>query len=185
EEELRGSGDPKFSHLLDELHVEVTAFAPPAEAHARIAYALAEDYNDEIRQEQMWEMAALNSKAAAATASNPNPGSIPACPGSSAPGSNCSSASPSSSACSSAGPGTGPEDDIGAPEACLGSPQPPPAVATANGNNPQHQHNCISANSSNGQALAGERYSLSRSPHDTNGPPFRRAETISLPGKTS
>ncbi|CAH1394054.1 unnamed protein product [Nezara viridula] len=66
EEELRGSGDPKFSHLLEELHVEVTAFAPPAEAHARIAYALAEvrrflvpDYNDDIRQEQMWEMAAL------------------------------------------------------------------------------------------------------------------------------
>ncbi|XP_046670736.1 KH domain-containing, RNA-binding, signal transduction-associated protein 3-like isoform X2 [Homalodisca vitripennis] len=67
EEELRNSGDPKFSHLSDELHVEVTAFAPPAEAHARIAYALAEvrrflvpDYNDEIRQEQMWEMQILN-----------------------------------------------------------------------------------------------------------------------------
>ncbi|BET02520.1 Hypothetical protein NTJ_15338 [Nesidiocoris tenuis] len=66
EEELRGSGDPKFSHLLEELHVEVTAFAPPAEAHARIAYALAEvrrflvpDYNDDIRQEQMWEMSHL------------------------------------------------------------------------------------------------------------------------------
>jgi len=29
-------------HLKDELHVEITAFAPPAEAHARIAYALAE-----------------------------------------------------------------------------------------------------------------------------------------------
>ena len=42
EEELRSSGDPKFSHLLEDLHVEITAFAPPAEAHARIAYALAE-----------------------------------------------------------------------------------------------------------------------------------------------
>jgi hypothetical protein len=42
EEELRASNDPKFSHLNDDLHVEVTAFAPPAEAHARIAYALAE-----------------------------------------------------------------------------------------------------------------------------------------------
>jgi hypothetical protein len=42
EEELRCSGDPKFSHLSDDLHVEITAFAPPAEAHARIAYALAE-----------------------------------------------------------------------------------------------------------------------------------------------
>ncbi|XP_075210456.1 KH domain-containing, RNA-binding, signal transduction-associated protein 2-like [Lycorma delicatula] len=68
EEELRKSGDPKFSHLLDDLHVEITSFAPPAEAHARIAYALAEvrrflvpDYNDEIRQEQMWEMHVINS----------------------------------------------------------------------------------------------------------------------------
>jgi hypothetical protein len=42
EEELRCSGDPKFSHLSDDLHIEITAFAPPAEAHARIAYALAE-----------------------------------------------------------------------------------------------------------------------------------------------
>ncbi|XP_068084314.1 KH domain-containing, RNA-binding, signal transduction-associated protein 2-like [Anabrus simplex] len=69
EEELRCSGDPKFSHLSDDLHVEITAFAPPAEAHARIAYALAEvrrflvpDYNDEIRQEQMWEMQILNTR---------------------------------------------------------------------------------------------------------------------------
>ncbi|XP_042887291.1 KH domain-containing, RNA-binding, signal transduction-associated protein 2-like, partial [Penaeus japonicus] len=66
EEELRVSGDPKFSHLSDDLHVEVTAVAPPAEAHARIAYALTEirrylvpDYNDEIRQEQMREMQLL------------------------------------------------------------------------------------------------------------------------------
>lgn len=42
EEKLRNSGDPKFSHLKDDLHVEITAFAPPAEAHARIAYALTE-----------------------------------------------------------------------------------------------------------------------------------------------
>ncbi|XP_039298958.1 KH domain-containing, RNA-binding, signal transduction-associated protein 2 isoform X2 [Nilaparvata lugens] len=68
EEELRKSGDPKFSHLNDDLHVEITSFASPAEAHARIAYALAEvrrflvpDYNDEIRQEQMWEMHVMNS----------------------------------------------------------------------------------------------------------------------------
>lgn len=39
---MRISGDPKFLHLMEELHVEITAFAPPAEAHARIAYALAE-----------------------------------------------------------------------------------------------------------------------------------------------
>ncbi|XP_047506600.1 glycine-rich protein GRP33-like isoform X3 [Pieris napi] len=42
EEELRNSLDPKYAHLSDELHVEVSALAPPAEAHARIAYALAE-----------------------------------------------------------------------------------------------------------------------------------------------
>lgn len=42
EEELRASGDPKFSHLMEDLHVEISAYATPAEAHARIAYALAE-----------------------------------------------------------------------------------------------------------------------------------------------
>merc|ERR1740128_975558 len=63
EEELRLSADPKYQHLNEDLHVEITAFAPPAEAHARIAYALTEvrkylipDSNDEIRQEQMREM---------------------------------------------------------------------------------------------------------------------------------
>lgn len=63
EEDLRKSLDPKYSHLTDDLHVEITALAPPAEAHARIAFALAEvrkylipDNNDNIRQEQMREM---------------------------------------------------------------------------------------------------------------------------------
>ena len=42
EEELRKNPDPKYSHLHEELHVEVTAHAPPAEAYARIAYALTE-----------------------------------------------------------------------------------------------------------------------------------------------
>jgi len=63
EEELRNSLDPKYSHLCDDLHVEISALGPPAEAHARIAYALAEvrkylipDNNDNIRQEQMREM---------------------------------------------------------------------------------------------------------------------------------
>ena len=60
EEELRASGDPKYVHLAEDLHVEITAFAAPAEAHARIAYALAEvrrylvpDNNDDIRKEQV------------------------------------------------------------------------------------------------------------------------------------
>jgi len=63
EEDLRTSQDPKYQHLHEDLHVEITAFAPPAEAHARIAYALTEvrkylipDSNDEIRQTQMREM---------------------------------------------------------------------------------------------------------------------------------
>ena len=60
EEELRLSKDPKYLHLSEDLHVEVTAFAPPAEAHARLSYALTEvrkylipDSNDQIRQQQM------------------------------------------------------------------------------------------------------------------------------------
>merc|ERR1712223_784385 len=59
EEELRSSTDPKHSHLKEELHVEITAFASPAEAHARLAFALTEvrkylipDSNDQIRQQQ-------------------------------------------------------------------------------------------------------------------------------------
>ncbi|XP_050083180.1 KH domain-containing, RNA-binding, signal transduction-associated protein 3-like isoform X1 [Anopheles aquasalis] len=63
EEELRLAMDPKYAHLNDDLHVEINALGPPAEAHARIAYALAEvrkflipDSNDFIRQEQMREM---------------------------------------------------------------------------------------------------------------------------------
>lgn len=65
EDELRAALDPKYAHLNDELHVEISALAPPAEAHARIAYALAEvrkylipDSNDIIRQEQLREMLA-------------------------------------------------------------------------------------------------------------------------------
>ncbi|XP_055636118.1 KH domain-containing, RNA-binding, signal transduction-associated protein 2-like isoform X2 [Toxorhynchites rutilus septentrionalis] len=63
EEELRSGMDPKYAHLNDDLHVEVNANGPPAEVHARIAYALAElrkylipDSNDFIRQEQMREL---------------------------------------------------------------------------------------------------------------------------------
>ena len=80
EEELRGRQDPKYYHLQEDLHVEITAFAPPAEAHARVAFALTEvwcfavdtvlyleqvrkylipDSNDDIRQEQMREMELL------------------------------------------------------------------------------------------------------------------------------
>ncbi|KAL4716019.1 hypothetical protein ACJJTC_003808 [Scirpophaga incertulas] len=42
EEFLRNSTDPKFAHLSEDLHIELSALASPSEAHARIAYALAE-----------------------------------------------------------------------------------------------------------------------------------------------
>lgn len=63
EEEFRTGMDPKYAHLMDDLHVEVNANGPPAEVYARIAYAMAElrkylipDSNDFIRQEQMREL---------------------------------------------------------------------------------------------------------------------------------
>lgn len=63
EEELRNSKDPKYAHLNNDLHVEISTVAPPAEAFARIAYAMAElrkylipDSNDIIRQEQLREL---------------------------------------------------------------------------------------------------------------------------------
>ena len=68
EEEMRLSKDPKYNHLNEDLHVEIVAFAPPAEAHARMSYALTEvrkylipDSNDTIRQLQMKELEILNS----------------------------------------------------------------------------------------------------------------------------
>jgi len=42
EAELRGSKDPKFAHLNRDLHIEISTVAPPAEAYARMAYALTE-----------------------------------------------------------------------------------------------------------------------------------------------
>lgn len=79
EEELRLSGDPRYSHLSEDLHVEISTYTAPAEAHARIAYALAEvrrflvpDYHDDIRQEQMWEMQALNSAQSVPNGTNGN-----------------------------------------------------------------------------------------------------------------
>ncbi|XP_069462289.1 KH domain-containing, RNA-binding, signal transduction-associated protein 2 isoform X2 [Ambystoma mexicanum] len=67
EEELRKSGEAKYSHLSDELHVLMEVFAPPGEAYSRMSHALDEikkflvpDYNDEIRQEQLRELSYLN-----------------------------------------------------------------------------------------------------------------------------
>ncbi|XP_053566381.1 KH domain-containing, RNA-binding, signal transduction-associated protein 2 [Bombina bombina] len=67
EEELRKSGEAKYIHLSDELHVLIEVFAPPGEAYSRMSHALEEikkflvpDYNDEIRQEQLRELSYLN-----------------------------------------------------------------------------------------------------------------------------
>ncbi|XP_048214405.1 KH domain-containing, RNA-binding, signal transduction-associated protein 3 [Perognathus longimembris pacificus] len=67
EEELRKSGEAKYLHLNDDLHVLIEVFAPPAEAYTRMGHALEEikkflipDYNDEIRQAQLQELTYLN-----------------------------------------------------------------------------------------------------------------------------
>ncbi|XP_064411469.1 KH domain-containing, RNA-binding, signal transduction-associated protein 2 isoform X2 [Latimeria chalumnae] len=67
EEELRKSGEAKYVHLSEELHVLIEVFAPPGEAYSRMSHALEEikkflvpDYNDEIRQEQLRELSYLN-----------------------------------------------------------------------------------------------------------------------------
>ncbi|KAJ7991369.1 hypothetical protein DPEC_G00283100 [Dallia pectoralis] len=67
EEELRKSGEAKYQHLNEDLHVLIEVFAPPAEAHNRMGHALEEikkflipDYNDEIRQAQLQELTYLN-----------------------------------------------------------------------------------------------------------------------------
>ncbi|XP_076022084.1 KH domain-containing, RNA-binding, signal transduction-associated protein 2 [Genypterus blacodes] len=67
EEELRMSGEAKYAHLSNDLHVLIEVFAPPGEAYSRMSHALEEikkflvpDYNDEIRQEQLRELSYLN-----------------------------------------------------------------------------------------------------------------------------
>lgn len=83
EEEFRHSLDPKYAHLADDLHVEISAIGPPAEAHARIAYALAEirkylipDNNDNIRQEQMREIEIMTAAEVAVEEANLRRGPI-------------------------------------------------------------------------------------------------------------
>ncbi|GJQ66740.1 hypothetical protein Trydic_g4680 [Trypoxylus dichotomus] len=63
EEELRQSLEPKYAHLHDDLHVDINTIGPPAEAHARIAFALAEirkylipEYGDSSRQEVLMDL---------------------------------------------------------------------------------------------------------------------------------
>ena len=63
EEQLRASADPKHAHLSEDLHVEISTFASPAEAHARLALALSEvraylipDSNDQVSVTMMMVM---------------------------------------------------------------------------------------------------------------------------------
>ena len=42
EDELRASGDPKYTHLDEELHVLIEVEAPPGQAHARLGVAIEE-----------------------------------------------------------------------------------------------------------------------------------------------
>lgn len=42
EEELRSSGDAKYTHLSEDLHVLIEVEAPPGQAHARLGIAIEE-----------------------------------------------------------------------------------------------------------------------------------------------
>ena len=60
---MRSSLDPKYRHLEEDLHVEISVFSSPALAYSRIAHALTEirkflvpDCNDAIRQKQREEL---------------------------------------------------------------------------------------------------------------------------------
>lgn len=39
---MRKSGEAKYAHLSDELHVLIEVFAPPGEAYSRMSHALEE-----------------------------------------------------------------------------------------------------------------------------------------------
>nr|XP_027201882.1 KH domain-containing, RNA-binding, signal transduction-associated protein 1-like isoform X2 [Dermatophagoides pteronyssinus] len=67
EQELRETNDPKYSHLNENLHVEITAIASAPEAYQRISQALFEikrflvpDYFDDIRQQQLRELGVIS-----------------------------------------------------------------------------------------------------------------------------
>nr|XP_006812553.1 PREDICTED: KH domain-containing, RNA-binding, signal transduction-associated protein 2-like isoform X2 [Saccoglossus kowalevskii] len=67
EDDLRAGGEAKFSHLSEELHILVEAYSLPPDAHTRVGHALRElrkylipDNNDDIRQDQLRELAVIN-----------------------------------------------------------------------------------------------------------------------------
>lgn len=74
EEELRQQGG-KYAHLNDDLHVHVESFGHPIDVYRRLSFALhalrqhlVPDYNDEVTQMQVQELAALTGTVPAAVA---------------------------------------------------------------------------------------------------------------------
>lgn len=69
EDELREKCDTRYAHLHDDLHVEITAYAPAPDAYLRISKALFEikrflvpDYYDEIRKQQLRELGVITAE---------------------------------------------------------------------------------------------------------------------------
>ncbi|XP_074597076.1 uncharacterized protein LOC141852112 [Brevipalpus obovatus] len=67
EDEFRKSGDNRYAHLNEPLHVEIMAYATAADAYTRIGHALHQvkrflvpDYYDDIRKQQLSELGILN-----------------------------------------------------------------------------------------------------------------------------
>lgn len=60
EEELRKSGEAKYFHLNDDLHVLIEVFAPPAEAYARMGHALEEIKKFLIPVSTYWNLFYVN-----------------------------------------------------------------------------------------------------------------------------
>lgn len=84
EEDLRKLNDVKFAHLNEDLHVEISTFAPPSDAYSRLSHALEEikrflvpDYNDDIRQDQLRELAYINGDGSLALPPPPPPPPLP------------------------------------------------------------------------------------------------------------
>ena len=68
EEEMSESGDPRYEHLKEPLHVYIEAEAIKSEAYQRLGRAIAEVYeclqpeNEELRMQQMREMEMLSTQ---------------------------------------------------------------------------------------------------------------------------
>ncbi|XP_065324241.1 KH domain-containing, RNA-binding, signal transduction-associated protein 2-like isoform X2 [Gordionus sp. m RMFG-2023] len=67
EDKLLSTGDPKYNHLRQDLHVFIESYAPPLEAYSRVAHAISllksyltpQDFNDDIRAAQFEELSMI------------------------------------------------------------------------------------------------------------------------------